>query len=1759
MRKGISGGAGMHSSAMGTSYHPQVTGGHGGYQPYYGTPSMSPHSYSSPSPVYTPFRSAAAPPLRKYSLQPPPRRLPLHQSMELGYPDIFPQKSNQEEDQLTENNVRNGFVDKKPVPNEDICAHDMIHDRLIQDNRIMSELGTFMVDVMKRKHESNRITGSSIFKPPSRATLNDQKKEQWMQDLAGGIVPLRKLARNVPHGFKGERLLEALAQRQVPLLRATWYIKVVGMNELQMQRNKAGGSHQPYTLDWTSVFESFLWKQLTELDPLSNSNPSASARPGMKNAGAILNNFTSDEKKERWLSRWLYSIRLAKWQYNEGLLEQRHFLKFNLQQLVLCNFSQTAMLLMLIRQFMGEYDRSRALMRHLIENLIDKLNALLQHPEYSTENWHYSHLDHDLRRMLQAAFIKAPDMFVFPKLWADNFALFQEVLLHNDIGKEDPDYSEISELMASYFDMIHERNRIISQGWGVNGMDDRSSYVEASGMPADEEESLISLLDEIEKTQDLLTTCRQFFGIHTPSAASSSFESRVHLLCEWATTPLRHGDHRCYAVATVLELWRQDVSRGKLARDRQMLLQDALLRFLDVRTSQSDEEYELVSRLYGEFIRLGLFSFQKYMQRLIARGDLDSSKRGEMKTLRHMRYLQSFPLYHAKLYHINQRRIMLYGIEGEDGQQEGNFEMLKKIISEKLPHMFGESASEMTQPAKNDPLEDFQSTLHLESHAAELLKSANRYCQLRITREWLLEAANQFVVKQIRIGEDNWRVMTTPGSSLLNSQQFSTLIHIMEVAKDYCSLFELSLWTLEHTTKALYPAIIRALQRHELVWRSTTPYKQVVFDTLVAHHAKLKAKGAPESCIVKYLLHLVDYYPNTETLKAELSSDLRSASCPQTPVISHRIAQDGFPSMEDLESLASERSTDVAEALASNCHLRFQAVPNALSVVFNSVMNILRSGNPGATHLEKRRTLCNYVVFLRVLRERSNTLLDAELLGWLRAEYGNLLENSSEGSEAKEGVACKELYDVTEKSWLVLFLVLLVAHDVCQFDTLLAWICDEMLGPVVSLTSKPDEKKEDAIGPVMNLCKNITTLLDFLLVNDGGENIPEDMRLNIEEVHALETHRRRFLKFESLEVVLRMLRRLTELEADLPFNAPVYAAIQHFTKELLHTEWFKHACFIHIERIYASLLRDISNNVKEGWNRMANNILLGFFWKVVGEDTTSIDTPSINTDSVSDYMPQFQSIFTRINKWLFGSCRVRLWLLIDRVLMLDTPGAASNAEDDVTMQDASPEQRTEDGHLSLRDECIRGFAQFVFNDLIPQGHLTGPLLAQLVAGFRDELVDTFIREGENVLLGQMGATFPESVLIIDKARHSDKAYTDTYHSVIMRFHHVMAALITKSGAWSEDRKIEFIRNLLTQVKRFEDNIKVYEVMQACNINYDTAQNALQAANGSPDAAIVSVLTERVDQDLQSSAQNITLDDIRCSLLVRLRLLTLVLPLMWQQPVRCEMTQWIATLVNLMSSAVVHGNGTQERVFDFVIDLVSILMDEMPREVRSTFIKELRTTGHGELSLPADFAKRVRRVLPFRDHNIYLSQLQLQNGSTGELQPWEWIEDSPVDMSLSGGDARVNDTPISLTIFGAKRVKRNDGVYQRQFRLGYAEAWHTGDEVVLFSEQEAEGQWLDKLALGSEGKAASREGSAACIPQQADKGDMASFVMDDNLLYGTSNGNAAGGGSDGGVDAKEDRGANASLSSSSGNGVKRKDHEDGGVEEGELFEEGSFHL
>jgi hypothetical protein len=69
---------------------------------------------------------------------------------------------------------------------------------------------------------------------------------------------------------------------------------------------------------------------------------------------------------------------LAKWQFDEQLLDQR-LLRFTLEQLDEADHCQTPMWLWLVQQFLSEFQRSRTLMRLLIEIIIKKLQDVREY------------------------------------------------------------------------------------------------------------------------------------------------------------------------------------------------------------------------------------------------------------------------------------------------------------------------------------------------------------------------------------------------------------------------------------------------------------------------------------------------------------------------------------------------------------------------------------------------------------------------------------------------------------------------------------------------------------------------------------------------------------------------------------------------------------------------------------------------------------------------------------------------------------------------------------------------------------------------------------------------------------------------------------------------------------------------------------------------------------------------------------------------------------------------------------------------------------------------------------------------------------------------------------------------------------------------------------------------------------------------------------------------------------------------------------
>ncbi|KAI1317908.1 RNA polymerase II mediator complex subunit [Mortierella claussenii] len=1267
----------MANSNSGNNGNPQMPYGHASQHT---TPTHSPYSSSPSSSTYPASGKAhSSTPLRRYILLPPPKRRRLHKTSDLGFPGVFPQRVGQDEDQMTSSNVKTGYIDKGIIQNETVSAQGILADGL-QDPKKLHDLGTFMVEVLKRRQESSKITG-----PPSRATLNDQKKEQWMSDLSG-TVSLRRLSKSVPHGFKSEKLLETLAQRQVPMLRATWYIKIVALSEMQAPRSRPSSTQHQYSTDWTMIVNSFLKKQLLEINPHSTSKPAASALNPASGAQNV-KPWASEDAKEKWEAKWRYSVMLTKWQYSEGLLDHRHFLRTTVELLSTLGFEQVALLLNLISMFLSEYARSRLLMRLLIEGLLQTLQSVQKHPSYNQPVFRYGYLELELKRMLQMApsqsiFLSTPDMFVIPKAWAAHSQLLQQVLLQDmqSTTHKPAVFPNIVSVLETHYKMIHARVHVFTE---------LSSTGPESECKITRSGDNVNTLDRIDYTSNLELVANEYFsecsdGYSTssipPSPSKPAFsstdpktqpvspllahippsqridgiwKSRLNTLCEWAITNSRYGHHRVYVASMLLGFWRENptLSPRIPLYERTSRIQAALLEFLDsfngshhhasqhADTAHShhqqhnhggEDTLDAVARLFGNLIHDRLFSYQQYLQRLIARGDLQPSKRHQESTLRHLKYLQSFPLPKcAQAHHLNQRRVVLFGVSGEDEYDKACFETITAQIKAKLPYMFSAEAANMTVPIRDSPQNGPELAMPLSVQLTELILSTSRFCQLRVTSQWLLDAVKSYVVKHIQIGEDNWRVMTSPGSSLMNVRQFATVVNVIEVASDFHSLYEVCTWLLEHTSdKALLTYVVNVAKKHYMIWAAMgvlTKFSQAI----LAKHYTLQAKNVHFKALPRYLAFEAHNVP--EDIRMQMEGDLisnKSATTTGTIIPSHQL---------ELQKLLTDPSLTAASSLASNLYSKYGGLSHWPLHLFGECIEALRKlnsavsddpmndgGPPSATaNMEIVRATRLYAELLVEMAERvGDGCMNEVVLSWLRLH----------DSDWMTSVLGKLLPSDGQPVWFLSFMVQLVIQGFCSIEVLVQDMCGVMLSKVASQVQQPStdhhgdhlvEMHQQQASPdesTLRLCLTMVVLLRLLLLEDAFSNPRAShvygashhslsmehhahrlgIPLTIAETHALQTQRysrlmamqqqarneqegdgaeaattSSFLAEQRMMLVqFQICRDLVWIESCLPLNHKVLHEIHEYRKDwALSADWLREKCLANVDGAYKMFLQ----------------------------------------------------------------------------------------------------------------------------------------------------------------------------------------------------------------------------------------------------------------------------------------------------------------------------------------------------------------------------------------------------------------------------------------------------------------------------------------------------------------------------------------------------------------------------------------------------------
>ncbi|KAK6353406.1 RNA polymerase II mediator complex subunit [Orbilia brochopaga] len=570
--------------------------------------------------------------LKSYNIEPPTamHSYPFRDSSgkdlkDTKFPDFFPWKGNHAEDHVTEHAARTGFSDKMH-PGEQGSAKNLLAP-LIKKTVGVDVISSMFVTVLEKRLHFNKITAASTFKFPPRVTFPGQKKEMWLRDLANSTIPLRKLSRMIPLGLRGKELLEECTAKNIPLLRALWYVRCVGANELRtLKRKGAGlavGNEAKWLREWTQGIIHYFERAMAD----------CTKEP--------------PPEKPAWKTRMSYVLRLTSYLYSENLLDKTLFLEWYMSLLETCSLDRLPLAMLILRAEWTHLTSSHKFCRRLVDALLSKVTQITTSGEADL----YEPLLHRLSAHVTRLLLHNRQAFVNPKSWPAN-----EKPLLACVDTTNP-------AVRACIENIAARNRNLDSDKPVKGGVGIVSPRKAA----------IDFLDNIRAPYDIEEVTDGFLSL------SSDYQQTVKALCEWAVTSLRVGLQRLYFAVRLL----RRISRLGVQ------IQPPLHEFL-LATTGGRRCKKHVYLLVSELVRSKHFAAGKYMSWLISRGALMRHESVDEEQPCYIRLLAEIPVsqHHATNPQRNLRSNLLLQKGFIVSQESASLARAKEIVTTRIPGIF---------------------------------------------------------------------------------------------------------------------------------------------------------------------------------------------------------------------------------------------------------------------------------------------------------------------------------------------------------------------------------------------------------------------------------------------------------------------------------------------------------------------------------------------------------------------------------------------------------------------------------------------------------------------------------------------------------------------------------------------------------------------------------------------------------------------------------------------------------------------------------------------------------------------------------------------------------------------------------------------------------------------------------------------------------------------------------------------------------------
>nr|KYP56202.1 Putative mediator of RNA polymerase II transcription subunit 12 [Cajanus cajan] len=664
--------------------------------------------------------SRRQPPLNPYKLKCDKEPL----NSRLGAPDFHPQTPNCPEETLTREYLQSGYRDTiegleeareislTQVPNFNkqivLNCKEAIRKRLRAINESRAQKRKLILDLVQSTAvyliygvplSGSQLARSGVF--PELRPCGEDFQKKWIEGLSQQHKRLRTLADHVPHGYKRTSLLEVLIRNNVPLLRATWFIKVTYLN--QVRPGSAGISSG--TADKIQLSRSDVWTKdvinylQTLLDEYLSKNASHSAShgrersPQMPYTGSLQNKSepllsVSDGERPSLHFRWWYIVRLLQWHHAEGLLHPSLVIDWVFDFSHLCSFQEKELLevwqllLPIIYGFLETIVLSQTYVRTLAGLALRVIRDPAPGGSDLVDNSRRAYTTYALIEMLRYLILVAPDTFVA----LDCFPLPSSVISHimNDgrfvlksteaAGKIKNSSDDFGHIISCIQKHTEDLAKAASPGYPGNCLAKVAKALDKALVLGDLRVAYKFLFEDlcggtvsegwVAKVSPCLRLSLKWFGtVNTPLIYS------VFFLCEWATCDFR--DFRSTPPRDIKFTGRKDISQVHIAvrllkmkmRDVKISLKqtneihraiifespgplhDIIVCWIDQHVVHKGEGPKRLHLFIVELIRAGIFYPLAYVRQLIVSGIMDVNVNvvDLERRRRHYRILKQLP------------------------------------------------------------------------------------------------------------------------------------------------------------------------------------------------------------------------------------------------------------------------------------------------------------------------------------------------------------------------------------------------------------------------------------------------------------------------------------------------------------------------------------------------------------------------------------------------------------------------------------------------------------------------------------------------------------------------------------------------------------------------------------------------------------------------------------------------------------------------------------------------------------------------------------------------------------------------------------------------------------------------------------------------------------------------------------------------------------------------------------------------------------